>query len=152
MGKDNLVNYEMWALGRLLEAIEQTPAPRYKSQLLFAHILNAYRLWHDRIAGNEATTGPWDERSIEECHTMLAELERDFAALAEKRSPEQLAQIISYKNTKDTAYDNTLGDILQHLVLHSAYHRGQVNMLIRQAGGQPAMIDYIGFAREGKTS
>lgn len=39
--------------------------------------------------------------------------------------------------------------MLQHVVNHAAYHRGQVTTLVRQAGGEsPAAQDLIAYYRE----
>jgi uncharacterized damage-inducible protein DinB len=38
-----------------------------------------------------------------------------------------------------------LGHAMIHVVDHSTYHRGQLNTMIKQAGGQPAMAYYITF-------
>jgi uncharacterized damage-inducible protein DinB len=145
MDNDSLITYELWALRRMLDAVERSPGQSYKAQLIMAHIINAYRLWHDRMAGRKPSTGPWDERSIEECRTMLSDLDRDYRTLLEESSSPSVA----YTNTKGVAFENTREEILQHLVLHSAYHRGQVNMIIRQSGGEPAVVDYILYVREG---
>ena len=36
---------------------------------------------------------------------------------------------------------------LLHVPLHGQYHRGKINLLLRQAGRQPAPTDYITFVR-----
>ena len=46
-------------------------------------------------------------------------------------------------------FESTLGDSLQHGVLHGAYHRGQIAADVRAAGGEPAYTDFIHAAREG---
>jgi len=62
-------------------------------------------------------------------------------------SAEKLAGELVYKTTKGIEYRTPVGDILMHLVLHSAYHRGQVAAAIREAGGKPAPTDYVVYAR-----
>jgi uncharacterized damage-inducible protein DinB len=42
-----------------------------------------------------------------------------------------------------------VGDILTHVVAHSAYHRGQIAAAVRAAGGAPAYTDFIHAARRG---
>ena len=41
-------------------------------------------------------------------------------------------------NSAGDEFDSKLSDILLHVALHGAYHRGQVNLLIRTAGGEPS--------------
>jgi uncharacterized damage-inducible protein DinB len=40
-------------------------------------------------------------------------------------------------------------EILTHVVIHSAYHRGQIASDVRAAGGVPAYTDYIHAVRQG---
>ena len=40
-------------------------------------------------------------------------------------------------------------DILTHVVLHSAYHRGQIASQMRAGGAPPAYTDFIHAARQG---
>jgi uncharacterized damage-inducible protein DinB len=40
-----------------------------------------------------------------------------------------------------------LADILAQLFGHSWYHRGQIAMLVRAAGGEPAVTDRIDWCR-----
>jgi len=42
-----------------------------------------------------------------------------------------------------------VADVLTHVVLHSAYHRGQIASLIRSGGDAPAYTDFIHAARQG---
>ena len=39
----------------------------------------------------------------------------------------------------------TLSEIIMQLVTHGSHHRGQINTLIRQAGGQPPNTTFMGF-------
>jgi uncharacterized damage-inducible protein DinB len=40
-------------------------------------------------------------------------------------------------------------DVLTHVVLHSAYHRGQIASLMRAGGAVPAYTDFIHAVRQG---
>jgi len=39
-------------------------------------------------------------------------------------------------------------DILTHVLLHSAYHRGQIASQVRSSGEQPPYTDFIHAARQ----
>ena len=41
-------------------------------------------------------------------------------------------------------------DTLLQAAMHSAYHRGQVNMRLRELGGEPTNVDYIMWGWKGK--
>ncbi len=61
---------------------------------------------------------------------------------------EGLESIATYKNSKGVLYETSYRDILTQVLMHSAYHRGQVAMAVRKEGGEPAYTDYIGFVRD----
>jgi uncharacterized damage-inducible protein DinB len=64
-------------------------------------------------------------------------------------TPAQLFRPIAYTNTKGEPWTNTVGDILTHVVLHSAYHRGQIAAGLRASGQPPAYTDFIHCVRQG---
>ena len=74
------------------------------------------------------------------------ELPRGYERLL---SPERLAERISYTNSKGERWTSTVEEILTHLVIHSAYHRGQIAADVRGAGQTPAYTDYIHAVRQG---
>ena len=54
----------------------------------------------------------------------------------------------TYRTTEGDWYRTAMADILTQLYGHSLYHRGPVASLVRAAGGQPAMTDFIFWVRE----
>jgi uncharacterized damage-inducible protein DinB len=41
-------------------------------------------------------------------------------------------------------------ETLLQVVMHSTYHRGQVNMRLRELGGEPPLVDYIAWLWYGR--
>ncbi|HYJ78559.1 MAG TPA: DinB family protein [Longimicrobiaceae bacterium] len=54
---------------------------------------------------------------------------------------------VPYINSAGQGFQSTIGDILLHVALHGAYHRGQVAAAVRARGGAPVPTDYIAFVR-----
>jgi len=48
------------------------------------------------------------------------------------------------------AQDATLPETIWQVAAHTTHHRAQVNTLIRAAGGQPPLVDFIAWVWEGK--
>jgi uncharacterized damage-inducible protein DinB len=44
----------------------------------------------------------------------------------------------------------TLGDTVLQVASHSTYHRGQVNVKLREIGGEPPLVDYIAWGWFGR--
>ena len=107
--------------------------------------VSAERLWLERLEQRKQTYPVWPEFSLAQCEAEAA----DLAALWQKYFGEnKLAEMVSYKNTKGESWTNSVEDILMHVVMHSAYHRGQIAADMRAAGHSPAYTDFIHGIRQ----
>jgi len=52
--------------------------------------------------------------------------------------------------TGGVPHDATLAETMLQVTAHSTYHRGQVNLRIRQLGSEPPMTDFIAWVWMGK--
>jgi uncharacterized damage-inducible protein DinB len=68
------------------------------------------------------------------------------------RTSFDLERVIEYTNSKGEHYASKIADVLMHVVMHGAYHRGQIAASVREHGGEPAYTDYIQAVRTGKIS
>jgi uncharacterized damage-inducible protein DinB len=140
--------YDDWAnreVARVLKAGAESP----RSSQLLAHILAAERLWLERLTQQPQSTPVWPEFDLNHCETQFAELSGMWRAYLDKLSPSTLAAIASYKNSKGEPWTNTVQDVLTHVLLHSAYHRGQIATELRGRGFTPAYTDFIHAVRQG---
>ena len=48
------------------------------------------------------------------------------------------------------AAPTTLGETMLQVPMHTLYHRGQVNLRLRELGGEPPLVDYIAWIWFGK--
>ncbi len=44
----------------------------------------------------------------------------------------------------------TLGDTMLQVAMHTQHHRAQINTKIRELGGEPRLVDYIGWVWAGR--
>jgi uncharacterized damage-inducible protein DinB len=107
---------------------------------IYSHIINAHHVWNARILGKKPFFKIWQTHSVEVFSEMNEENYLNSKKIIENN---ELDKIISYQNTKGQAYQNTLKDIMFHIINHSSYHRGQVMLLVRSAGLEPVPTDYI---------
>ena len=59
-----------------------------------------------------------------------------------------IARSLEYASFEGQRDRNTDGDILTQLFGHSWYHRGQIALLIRSIGAEPAITDFVFWTRE----
>ena len=111
---------------------------------LLNHILNAQQVWNSRII-IEDSFGVWqinpDEKLLE---NNQSNFENSFKILSERN----LDEIIVYRNSKGDEFQNSIREIFFHFINHSTYHRGQIAMLMKQAGLEPINTDYIFYKRK----
>jgi len=111
-----------------------------------SHILGAELLWLSRMEGVPSKLPVWPELTVEQCQAFLSKLSSELEHL-EHLGP--LDRPVSYRNSKGEPWTSTVEQILTHLVIHSAYHRGQIASDLRSSGQEPAYTDYIHAVRQG---
>lgn len=143
---ERLLRYDIWANGATLNSLRPAPPPR--SLKLMAHIVGAEHLWLARLQRRPAPLAVWPELTLEHCADQLSDLSKQW--------PDYLARIagrlgdeITYVNSKGEEWTSTVEDILVHVTIHSAYHRGQIASDVRAAGRAPAYTDFIHAVRQG---
>jgi uncharacterized damage-inducible protein DinB len=119
------------------------------------HILSAEKLWLERIQRVPQSLAVWPASAIEECDTLAEEIAaewKDYLAglsAGGLLSDGGLDEKVEYKNSKGELWSSRAGDVLKHVLMHSAYHRGQIALEMRAAGMEPAYTDFIHAVRQG---
>jgi len=146
-----LFDYDYWANSETLGSLRTVPTGEEKPRKAFNHVIGAQRVWLARFENPAPpSVQPWPHLTLEECASAIEDLRRQWKELLDKLTPEKLAGELTYKTTKGVEFRTPVGDVLMHLVLHSAYHRGQVAAAVREAGGKPAVTDFVVYIRAGK--
>jgi uncharacterized damage-inducible protein DinB len=141
-----LITYDKWAIDRSLGSIDG--ASESKAKLLLSHILLAEKIWLTRLLGNDSSGIPtFEEFPIDECEKMAAELHQGYEKFINSLSEADLNRSITYKNTKGDEFSTPIREILMHVGLHGAYHRGQIALLVREGGETAVNTDFITFTR-----
>jgi len=143
--------YEAWANGEALAAIKASKSESMsgKPLQLMAHILSAQRLWLERLTQQPQGQPVWPEYSLNQCEPQMAELRQLWSEYLAGLSSGTLAEKVTYRNSKGESWSNSVQDVLIHVMLHSAHHRGQIASLMRAGGATPAYTDFIHAVRQG---
>jgi uncharacterized damage-inducible protein DinB len=130
---------------------EGRSSPEFRKAVsLFAHIVEARRVWLGRMGVIPLSAGPLfpDEsdasRVAGEWRTVLDLWSRHLASVDEK----ELARVFEYQSLDSGRFRNSIEEIFTQLFGHSWYHRGQIATLVRAAGGQPAATDFVYWCRQ----
>jgi uncharacterized damage-inducible protein DinB len=144
-----LFAYDAWANQEVLAGLRTAVMPQPRALELIAHIFSAERLWMERLEQKPQTLPVWPKFTIEECDKQATELPTLWKHYLANSSEADLAQPVTYRNSKGEPWSSRKDDILMHLITHSAYHRGQVATTVRVAGSTPAYTDFIHSIRKG---
>ena len=147
--------YERDAHARVLLSLESVPEERrscpefQKALSVLAHVGLARRLWLVRLGlldGQETLTP--EGVTLPEVAGLLDRVHRPWADYLAGVTDEELAREFEYQSLDAGRFRNRVEDVLAQLFGHSWYHRGQIAMLVRAAGGEPAITDLIYWCRQ----
>ncbi len=148
------LDYTLWGNKRAIASLEtlqqQNIAPPERAVQIMSHIVAAQHIWYARVAGKPDVALPvWGELSFAEMNERILSIHTAWVKYLKGKTDAELPSLsFSYKNSLGQEYTNTLLEIVTHFPIHSEHHRGQIALLVRQAGGTPVNTDYIQFARE----
>jgi uncharacterized damage-inducible protein DinB len=139
--------YDEWANREVLTILRGSGAASTRPVQLMAHVLSAERLWLERLTQQSQTLPVWPQFTLEHCEQQATAMGRLWREYLDAKL--HLARSISYKNSKGEPWTSSVQDILTHVVMHSAYHRGQIASHMRASGQTPAYTDFIHCVRQG---
>ena len=156
----SLLDYHYWARDRLLDALRALPPEDYTSALggsygsirdTVVHIYVAERLWHARWQGISPTEPEPPDRfpDVQSLADAWSDLERRMRTMLREMPEDAITRVIDYRRLNGEAASSVFWHMVQHVVNHASYHRGQVTTLIRQVGAEPPeSTDLITYYRQ----
>ena len=155
-----LVDYHYWARDRLLDAVDRLSGEQLTRDLgnsfasirdTLVHLYGAERIWCARWEGESPQSMPNanDFPNLAGIRTAWAEQEQKVRTVLERIGEKGVGQPITYRTLNGEPQAQPFWHMLQHLVNHGSYHRGQVTTMLRQLGVAPSKgMDLITFYRE----
>jgi uncharacterized damage-inducible protein DinB len=155
-----LIDYNYWARDRLLDAVamitpEQFVRPMGNSfssvRDTVAHICDAERIWITRLRGERPQGFQKPDRlpDVGAARKEWAELEAGMREQLTRLGPDAVERTIEYQDLRGNNQSDVPWQMLQHMVNHGTYHRGQITTMLRQMdAAPPKFMDLIAFYRE----
>jgi uncharacterized damage-inducible protein DinB len=145
----SLLKYNHWANQKMLAVIEAEAAKDDRIVTLYSHIISAQAIWLLRIKGLPTSPFPiWEKYKVSELQTMTNETHDNWGMYLETHHKDTFEEMVFYTNSAGKKFENTVREIVSHVVNHGTYHRGQIALLLREKGINPPVTDYIAYARE----
>ena len=140
-------DHAAWADELLLSALAAMHPPPALAWREYAHVLGAESVWLDRLLRRPARYAVWPELSVAEASALAVSLRADYSAYVAGLSADALDERVPYVNSAGQSFETPVSDMLLQVALHGQYHRGKINLMLRQGGLPPTPTDYISFAR-----
>ncbi len=111
---------------------------------LLNHIINAQQIWNNRILPEDTLYEIWEQHTT----NLLESIDHNnYEKSIRIVNDLELHSIVQYSNSKGEIYNNSIQDILYHIVNHATYHRGQIAVEFRKSRIEPLVTNYIFFKR-----
>src|SRR5262249_40054052 len=141
-----LFRYDDWANREEVTRLRAMISPPLRAVRILAHIASVQWLWLHRMLGGPQPPPVWPEWSLDE---IAAQLNALPAAWHDALPRIDRGASITYVNSLGERWTSGNDDVLTHVILHGAYHRGQIATIVREAGQTPAYTDFIHCTRAG---
>lgn len=146
----NLFAFDYWTNVRLLQSMQTSTEIPERAKDLFNHLIAAAIIWRSRMQGEMPNVEVWEKFEEKDWQRLLDENYQLMSSFLNQLEEEGFQRKIHYYNTKGIAFDTVVSDILTHLIVHSAYHQGQINSLMKAFASTPVDLMYITYTREKK--
>ena len=115
---------------------------------LAAHIASARLMWLHRLGvAPQAVDLFTRAESVDDVAAMFSRMHTAWSAYLPGVDDGELAREFEYRSYEGLRFKDRVGDIFTQLFGHSWYHRGQIAMLLRRIGAEPAVTDFVFWSR-----
>jgi uncharacterized damage-inducible protein DinB len=156
-----LLDFHYWARDRALAAAAKLTPEQFTRDMgnsfksvrdTLVHLYSADWGWHELWRGAAPASMPSSDQfpDLDVIRQTWSAHESKMRAFVDSLSDSDVARTIDYRTPDGTmARSLPIGQMVQHVVNHASYHRGQLTMMFRQLGVEPAdSMDLIRYYRE----
>ncbi len=151
-----LYDYNDWANRRVLDSCAQLTSEQFTRDLgssfrsvrdTVVHILGAEWIWLERWQGRSPTGLPpgTEFADLAAVRARWEVLGQELLEFVREVTASELERVVEYRNLRGHPFAYPLRAMLQHLVNHGTYHRGQVTTMLRQLGAEPRPTDLLRY-------
>jgi len=164
-----LFEYDRWANQRVIQSVAKLSPEQFTRNLggslpsvrnTLVHIIGGEWIWLQYWKAKSLDTrfvadlqnrrdllfAPEAYPTIEAAQAKWAEVEKEQIAFVEATNDQSLETLLPFRTTWVK-----LSQLMQHVANHSTYHRGQISVMMRQLGAEPAATDFHVFLVEGRS-
>ncbi|HEY2584373.1 MAG TPA: DinB family protein [Tepidisphaeraceae bacterium] len=107
---------------------------------LLNHAMLAQRTWLQRLNGLDVMYVDDPAPTRKELPGRWAAVHQELLAFADVQTPGSLQRVIRSRNRGGKRFELPTWTVMLHVADHATYHRGQLNSMIKLAGGTPSPV------------
>jgi uncharacterized damage-inducible protein DinB len=153
-----LFEFNYWAKARLMSVLESLNDEQFRKDLgsshggihgTLVHMVGAENIWLSRWTDQTVLKllDQKDYPTLADVRKKWDEVERGMREFISSLTEENISAVVTYKTIEGKQFSYPLWQIMQHVVNHSSYHRGQIVTMLRQQGIKPVGTDLIAYYR-----
>jgi uncharacterized damage-inducible protein DinB len=158
-----LLAFNAWANQKTLGAAEALTAEQFTKPMgssfssvrdTLVHIWAVEWVWLERLQGRSPTSFPdaKEYADLASIRRRWTEIEENCLEYVSRLDETEWVEEVDYQTLSFGPSKNPRWQIIQHVVNHGSYHRGQVTTILRQLGAKGVGTDLISFYRERKAA
>ncbi|MFA6085279.1 MAG: DinB family protein [Mucilaginibacter sp.] len=144
-----LFNYDQFANRQINELIQKTNAGGKPVELM-AHLLSAEQVWLARCKGiNTSGVSSWPNWQADSLESIINSNHNEWIAFLNTLSESDFDNIIHYQNSAGDDFENTLCDIMAHVINHGTHTRAQIGQHLKvNENDKLPITDYSYYLRQ----
>ncbi len=151
-------DYVQWADALCLDAAASVKLEPYHREFGFSfgtvhktllHMMGAQHIWVGRWKGDSTRRFPTPEDlpTLDGIRQRWADIHAEVRDFVDQQTAESLQSRVSYLRN-NVPHAGVLWHLINHCFDHANYHRGQLNSLVKLAGGKPAATMFVDYWRQ----
>jgi uncharacterized damage-inducible protein DinB len=143
--------FEQWTNTMILNSLKTLKEKDERAITLFSHLLSSHSMWLSRVNKTEFTCTLFQERTLDECETLMKENLGGWQNYLENKTDDDLQEKIEFMSAWEANPSKrrmSVEDALTHIINHSSYHRGQIVASIKGKVDELPLSTYIMYASE----
>ncbi len=142
---NELIEYNRYCNQKVAEVLINNEAKlTVKTKSLFSHLISAHQIWNARILANQKPFEVWQTHLVVDYQLID---QNNFENSLSILSTFDLDQVINYKTSSGIQFQNSVRDVLFHIINHSTYHRAQIATEFKDTDIAPVNTDWITYKR-----
>jgi uncharacterized damage-inducible protein DinB len=154
-----LYDYYTWANNRTFDVCAGLTEEQFTRGLgssfpsvrdTLVHLLSSGWFWHERWQGRAPQRPDFSVqfKDVAGVREWANGIDRDLHHFAGRLRAADLESTLEYRTTEGEPAARQFWQMLQHVVNHGSYHRGQITTMLRQLGASTVAFDLIAYLRE----